>query len=217
LRVAGGARTVFFKMRRLPVDRSRIPAPRSPGKSTRRMCAYGSSSHSASPSSSSLLSAPGSSSVRWSGGHLFFFLLQSSHRRFFGPRFITPMLRPCGPKEKSGGRALGDGREGPRQVHLDEWGGAQPSTGRGGAGPLAPAVPRRGTPRKKWPVSLGYRGLLLGPLDGAWGRKNVPRDNGPPKFPPVFRSQSARGAAKQRGRKSNGKHPLKRQFTQWRQ
>ena len=30
------------------------------------------------------------------------------------------------------------------------------------------AVPRRGAPRKKWPVSLGCRGLL-GPPDGAWG------------------------------------------------
>ena len=57
------------------------------------------------------------------------------------------------PEEKIGGRALGDGREGPRQVHLSEWGGAQPQTG--GASPLAPAVPRRGTARKKWPVSLG--------------------------------------------------------------
>jgi hypothetical protein len=43
--------------------------------------------------------------------------------------------------------------------------------------PLAPAVPRRGSARKKWPVSLGCRGLL-GPPDGAWGRKNAPRDNG---------------------------------------
>jgi hypothetical protein len=51
LLVAGGARSVFFKTRRLPVDRPQVPAPRSPGESTRRMCAYGSSSRSASPSS----------------------------------------------------------------------------------------------------------------------------------------------------------------------
>jgi hypothetical protein len=51
------ARIVFF-LYRLPVDRSRISAPRSPGKSTRRMDAYGPSSHSVSPSSSSLLSSP---------------------------------------------------------------------------------------------------------------------------------------------------------------
>jgi hypothetical protein len=36
------------------------------------------------------------------------------------------------------------------------------------------AVPRRGAPRKKWPVSLGCRGLL-GPPGGVWGRENAPR------------------------------------------
>jgi hypothetical protein len=48
-----------------------------------------------------------------------------------------------------------------------------------GAPLLAPPVPRRGTARKKWPVSLGCRGLL-GPPDGDGdrGRKNAPRDNG---------------------------------------
>jgi hypothetical protein len=44
------------------------------------------------------------------------------------------------------------------------WGGAPPQAG--APPPLAPAVPCRGAARKKWPVSLGYRGLL-GPPDGA--------------------------------------------------
>jgi hypothetical protein len=44
-------------------------------------------------------------------------------------------------------------------------------------GGLAPAVPRRRTPRKKWPVSLGCRGLLR-PPDGVWDKKTAPRDNG---------------------------------------
>jgi hypothetical protein len=35
------------------------------------------------------------------------------------------------------------------------------------------AVPRRGANRKKWPVSLGCRGLL-GPPDGVWGRGKRP-------------------------------------------
>ena len=39
------------------------------------------------------------------------------------------------------------------------------------------AVPRRGTPRKKWPALLGCRGLL-GPPDWVWVRKNAPRGNG---------------------------------------
>ena len=81
---------------------------------------------SASPSSSSLLSSPGSSSIRWYGGHLFFFPFQSSHRRFFGPRFIAQVLRLQNvlAREGIGGRAPGDGREGPRQVHTGAWGGA---------------------------------------------------------------------------------------------
>jgi hypothetical protein len=33
------------------------------------------------------------------GGHLFFFLFMSSHRRFFGPRFIAQMLGLCGPRK----------------------------------------------------------------------------------------------------------------------
>ena len=49
--------------RRLPVDLSRIPAPR-PGNANRRMGASISSFHSASPSSSLLSPSPGSSSIR---------------------------------------------------------------------------------------------------------------------------------------------------------
>jgi hypothetical protein len=58
------------------------------------------------------------------------------------------------------------------------WGGNSVSVWRAGwcatagwrGAPWRLAVPRRGTNRKKWPVSLGCRGLL-GPPDGVWGRK----------------------------------------------
>ena len=159
LRVAGGARSVFFKTRRLPVDRSRIPAPRSPGKSTRRMCAYGSSSHSASPSSSSLLYSPGSSSVRWSGGHLFFFLLQSSHRRFFGPRFIAQVLRLCARGE--------DWRPGARR-----WKGGAEAGASGRVGRRA-AAEKRGAPPWRPPCPAGAplekNGRFRWAEGGCWG------------------------------------------------
>jgi hypothetical protein len=57
-------------------------------------------------------------------------------------------------------------------------------------------------------MGYGVEKMSLEAMGGNLG-KTVPG-----KFPPVFRSQSAREAAQQRGRKSNGKHPLKRQFTQ---
>ena len=46
--------------------------------------------------------------------------------RFFGPRFIAQVLRLQNvlAREGIGGRAPGDGREGPRQVHTGAWGGA---------------------------------------------------------------------------------------------
>jgi hypothetical protein len=99
-------------------------------------------------------------------------------------------------------------------------GGAARSRRLGGAPPWRPPCPAGAPPEEKWPVSLGYRGLQ-GPPDGGWGQKNAPRDKmggnlgapGPGKFPPVFRPRIVQEAAQQRGRKSNGKHPLKRQFT----
>jgi hypothetical protein len=85
--------------------------------------------------------------------------------------------------------------------------------------PLAPAVPRRGAARKNgrfcWATG-GCRGLQMGdgvkkmPLETMGGNLGAP---GPGKFPPVFRPRILPEAAQQRGRKSNGKHLLKRQFT----
>jgi hypothetical protein len=94
--------------------------------------------------------------VRWSGGHLFFFLLQSSHWRFFGPRFIAQVLR-LWPEEKIGGRGARRWKGGaeagaPRRVGrrtAADWRGV----------PLAPAVPRaRGTARKKMASFAGLHG-----------------------------------------------------------
>jgi hypothetical protein len=89
---------------------------------------------------------------------------------------LPSVERLCGPRKLIGGRGSRrwEGRAGagvPRRMvrcAVADWPGAPL---------LAPAVPRRGIPRKKWPVLLGCRGLL-GPPDGVWGRKNGPRDNG---------------------------------------
>jgi hypothetical protein len=165
---------------------------------TRRMCACGSSSRLASPSSSSLLSSPGRFSIRWSGGDLFFFLLQSVHWRFLGPA-SCPGVEAILPSRKNGRGCLWVvGRDRGRRTPARGAARSRRLAGGGGLG-LAPAVPRRGTPRKKWPVSLGCRGLR-GPLDGTWGRKNVPRDNG----------RKFRGARLFSGPKAHGK-PLNKE------
>ena len=93
------------------------------------------------------------------------------------------------PEEKIGGRALGDGREEPRQVHLGEWGGAQPQTG--GAPPWRPPCPA-GAPLEKngrfrwaaggcWGLQMAH-GVEKTPLEVMGGNLGAP---GPGKFPPV--------------------------------
>jgi hypothetical protein len=79
--------------------------------------------------------------------------------------------------------------EGPRQVHLGEWGGAQPQTG-GAPGPLAPAVP--GAPLEKngrfrwaaggcWGLQMVH-GVEKTPLEAMGGNLG---GAAPGKFPPV--------------------------------
>jgi hypothetical protein len=114
---------------------------------------------------------------------------------------LPSVERLCGPRKLIGGRGSRrwEGRAGagaPRRMvrcAVADWPGA----------PLAPAVPHRGIPRKKWPVSLGCRGML-GPPDGVgYGVKKMALETmggnlggpGPGKFTPIFRSQSAREAA----------------------
>ena len=63
---------------RLPMARSRIPAPRSPGNATRRNGASASSSHSASPSSPLLSSPRCSSPSKCAGSHFFLRFEQSA-------------------------------------------------------------------------------------------------------------------------------------------
>ena len=123
------ARIVPF---RLPVDLSRIPAPR-PGKSNRRMGASRPSFHSASASSSLLSSPPGSSSTRWSGVHLLFFFLQSAHVDRLRPRFISGYLAEGDEAFLIGvGQGQGAGRGAPKRPRACR-----------SAGPLAAAGPRR--------------------------------------------------------------------------
>ena len=146
---------------RLPVDLSRIPAPR-PGKSNRRMGASRSSFHSASASSSLLSSPPGSSSTRWSGVHLLFFFLQSAHVDRLHPRFISGYLAEGDEAFLIGvGQGQGAGRGAPKR----------PWTCRSAA-PLAAADPRRpGRPARPCPAGapLEKNGRLCWAAGGCWG------------------------------------------------
>ena len=159
---------------RLPMARSRIPAPRSPGNATRRNGASASSSHSASPSSPLLSSPRCSSPSKCAGSHFFLRFEQSAQlvacalaegdEAFFDCGRARPGAGGGAPKRPCTCRsaaplAAADPRPAPR--------------------PAGPAVPRRGTNRKngrfRWAVE-GFWGLQTGcgvgktPLEAMGGK-----------------------------------------------
>ena len=121
--------------RRLPMARSRIPAPRSPGNATRRNGASASSSHSASPSSPLLSSPRCSSASKCAGSHFFLRFEQSAQLDGLRPRFISGYWYLAEGDEAfliGVGQGQGAGRGAPKR----------PWTCRSAA-PLAAADPRR--------------------------------------------------------------------------
>ena len=153
-------------LNRLPMARSRIPAPRcSPGNATRRNGASASSSHSASPSSPLLASSPRCSSPsKCAGSHFFLRFEQSAQLDGLRPRFISGYWYLAeGDEAFLIGVGQGQARGGARPK--------RPWTCRSAA-PLAAADPRRpGRPARPCPAGapLEKNGRLCWAAGGCWG------------------------------------------------
>ena len=157
---------------RLPMARSRIPAPRSPGNATRRNGASATSFHSASPSSPLLSSPRCSSASRCAGSHFFLRFEQSAQLDRCGFDIWLKAMRLF---MIGVGQGHGAGRGAPKRPRACR-----------SAGPLAAADPRRpsrparpcpgGAPIEKM---AGFAGLwrASGASRRGMGSENAPRSN----------------------------------------